>query len=104
MENRRGGDDTVVTGGEAEIACEGEAAQDKHGGEGKGQPEYVLITWREGYKSKQRRHHLQCPPSLSEEWRRRGLRIVILRLLILMKMELLELRSLYCITERDGED
>lgn len=34
MENRRGGDDTVVTGGEAEIACEGEAAQDKHGGEG----------------------------------------------------------------------
>ncbi|KAH0910672.1 hypothetical protein HID58_033993 [Brassica napus] len=40
MENRRGGDDTVVTGGEAEIACEGEAAQDKHGGEGrKGQPE-----------------------------------------------------------------
>ncbi|WZZ14643.1 hypothetical protein YC2023_107732 [Brassica napus] len=42
MENRRGGDDTVVTGGEAEIACEGEAAQDKHGGEGrKGQPERI---------------------------------------------------------------
>ncbi|WZY74009.1 hypothetical protein YC2023_006249 [Brassica napus] len=40
MENRRGCDDTVVTGGEAEIA--------------KGRPEYVLITWREGYKSKQR--------------------------------------------------
>ncbi|CAF2155714.1 unnamed protein product [Brassica napus] len=52
MENRRGCDDTVVTGGEAEIACEGEAAQDKY--EGEGRPEYVLITWREGYKSKQR--------------------------------------------------
>ncbi|KAH0943932.1 hypothetical protein HID58_003569 [Brassica napus] len=45
MENRRGCDDTVVTGGEAEIACEGEAAQDKYEGEGYKSKQRELVKW-----------------------------------------------------------